>query len=211
MSEQKTLDRRIAEAQHHLRTLQGEIAEACNRTTDPDDPALVALDKQIDAAQATLRRLETIQANQKNTISADERARQKKERATAYRQAIALAQARVELAGKLETEIAKVGALLKEWGAIGEQCRDAVGQVHRVSDTFDYHLFDLAYGRNGSMVVALASVMGRAGVGRVGIPIPGLTDVPAGLQSSLVEAAKVGVKKIEGVLQGHLASYGEQS
>jgi len=211
MSEPKTLDRRIAEAQHHLRTLQGEIAEACNRTTDPDDPTLVELDKQIDGVQATIRRLETIQANQKNTVSAEERAREKKHRAAAYRQAIALTQARVDLAGKMESEILKVGALLKEWAAIGEQCREAVGQVHRVSDTFDYHLFDLAYGRNGSMLVALASVMGRAGVGRVGIPIPGLTDVPVGLQSSLVEAAKLSAKKIEGCMQGHLASYGEQA
>ncbi|HNQ56825.1 MAG TPA: hypothetical protein PKH27_04805 [Candidatus Desulfobacillus denitrificans] len=211
MSESKTLDRRIAEAQHHLRTLQGEIAEACNRTTDPDDPTLVELDKQIEATQATIRRLETIQTNQKNVISAEERARQKKARADAYRRAVTLAKSRIELAGKLEAEISKVGVLLKEWAAIGEQCRDAVGQVHRVSDSFDYHLFDLAYGRNGSMVVALDTVIGRAGIGRVGIPLPGMSDVPRSMQSTLVETATVCVAKIEGLMQGHLASYGEQA
>lgn len=211
MSEKQTIERRIAEAQHHLRTLQGKMIEACGRIGDPDDPELVEIDSQIDVTQATIRRLETIQASQKNALSAEARARQKKERAAAYRKAIELAKARVELAGRLEAEVAKVGVLLKEWAAIGEQCRDAVGQVHRVSNTFDYSLFDLAYGRNGSVVVAFDTILGNAGVGTVGIPIPGASGVPRGLQSSLVEVSKMSVKKIEGTLQNHLSSYGEQA
>lgn len=213
MSEQKTLEYRIAEAQHVLRTLQCEIAEACNRTTDPDDPALVELDQRIEATKATIRRLDAIQVSQKNTISAEEHARQKQERAEAYQRAVALAHDRVDLAGKLEASIADIGVLLKEYAAIGEQCRNAVGRVHRdtVHGVFDYQLFDLAYGRNGSMVVALDTAMSCAGIGSVGIPIPGTTSVPAGLQCYLVESAKANAKKIEVCLKSHLASYGEQS
>lgn len=211
MTEPKTLDRRIAEAQHQLRTLKGELAEACACTNDPDDQELVKLDKQIDATQGTIRRLEAIKENQRNAISAEERARQKQERADAYRNAISLAQDRIALAGKLEAEFAKVGALLEEWAALGEQCRGAVGIVHRESDTFDYHLFDVAYGRNGSVVVALDAVMCRAGIGSVGIPMPGASSVPSFQQATLTEAAKMSVKKLEGILQGHLTSYGEQA
>lgn len=210
MTEPKTLDRRIAEAQHQLRTLQDEVATVCARIDDPDDPELVELDKQVDVARATIRRLETIKENQKKTISIEERARRKQERADAYKRAISLAQSRIALAGKLEAEFAKIGTLLQEWAALGEQCRGAVGSVHRQSDNFDYHLFDVAYGRNGNMVVALDTAMSRAGIGSVGIPLPGMSSTPAGLQTSLTEAAEASVKKLEGIMQGHLASYGEQ-
>lgn len=210
MTEPKTIEYRLAEARHHLRNLQAELAEACNHHGDPDAPEILALDRQIEEATAAIRRLEAFEVHSKTRVSTEELERERQNRKASRRKVIALAKQRIPVAGRLDAKFAEIGGLLQEWAAIGVECRNAAGQVHRESQSFDYHMFDLAFGRNGTAAVALASAMTRAGVGQTGIPLEGVPTVPLGSQCSLVTAAELQVKKLEVLLEGHLKSYGEK-
>jgi Fe-S oxidoreductase len=205
----KPIDRLLAEAQHELGTLNAEMQRVAANTDNPNDPALIEIDEKITSARKAIKRLELLAANRAKGITAEQRAARKAARRVAALKVMSLAQSRIDLAAKLDTELARVGTLLAEWASLGHECRAAFSSVHRPSPDFDYLALDYASGSNGAIVGALESVLQAAGVGVVGIPLEQQFLRPKDMRQSLTEAAKHNAARMEGMLQGHRFGHGD--
>lgn len=205
----KPIDRLLAEAHHELATLNAEMRRLAMTCEDPNDPALLDLDVKVASTQATIRRLELLAENRSKAITAEQRIAMKAARRAAAKKVMTLANARIDLAGKLDSALGKVGALLNEWQSLGRACRDAFGDVHRPSNNFDYLALDYASGSNGAIIGALESVLQGAGVGSVGIPLEQRFERPKDMRQSLTEAAKHNAERLEGALQAHRYGHGD--
>lgn len=209
MAEPKTLEYRLAEAQHMLRALNAEMQRLVLTCDDPNDPALVELDEKITTAQKVIRRLELLAENKGKALTAEQRAALKAERRTAARKVMVLAQSRITLASKLDAEFAKIGELLAEWQELGKDCRATFGEVHRPSSDFDYVALDYASGTNGAICGALESVLQIAGLGVTGIPLEQQFSRPKDMRQTLTEAAKHNAERLKGTLQAHRYAHGD--
>ncbi|MBI5900843.1 MAG: hypothetical protein HZB40_16680 [Rhodocyclales bacterium] len=206
----QSLDYRIAQVEHEIRTLSGELATACAQTDDPSDPKLIELDRRLDETKATLRRLRSIQEHQIVGSTAKQRETDKQERAEAFQRASEFAAARVAIGKKLDAQLAGIGKLLAEWEAVGVECRKAAGAVHRpTADNFDYFMLDVATGRSGSLVVAFDMALRCAGIGLVGIPFNGTAPPSKVSTTNMADAAALAHTRLQALMDGHLRTWGD--